>query len=280
MDARLIRNINNYQSNQTNSISKYALSNCKVLFDFLNAKSEFKDTFFVIPEDTFFWISDFEISDLQDFLHIKRYLQKIGELSKANNIRLISNSSLNINYFNSNRNKEFRKLSMLGELFDIMNLSRTFFNEICISFKHCSNNNQVYYADKKDMLHKFSEKFKLLPQSVKKRLTVQNNSSKNFFCTKDLFYGVFINTGVPIEFNSIKHRLHSGGQSEEEAFKLALTTWSSIDMNIDMDFYSKNSKSRMSNFFFKKIKNDNYHCINTLTSYSFDSYGNKTLSSY
>tara|TARA_Y100001980_G_C14555168_1_gene343149 strand:- start:2935 stop:3777 length:843 start_codon:yes stop_codon:yes gene_type:complete len=280
LDARLIRHINNYHSNQTNSISKYALSNCKSLFDSLNAKSEFKDTFFVIPEYTFFWISDFEISDLQDFLQIKRYLQKIGELSKAKNIRLISNSSLNINYFNSNRNKEFRKLSMLGELFDIMNLPRNFFNEICISFKYCSINNQVYYADKKDMLRKFSEKFKLLPQSVTKRLTVQNNSSKDFFCTQDLFYGIFINTGVPIEFNSIKHRLHSGGQSEEEAFKLALITWSSFDRSVDIDFNCKNPKSRMSDFFLKKIKDDNHYCNNRLTSYSLDSYDNKTIPNY
>ena len=280
MDARLIRHINNYHSNQTNSISKYALSNCKSLFDFLNAKSEFKDTFFIIPEDTFFWISDFEISDLQDYLQIKRYLQKIGELSKVKNIRLILNSFVKINYFNSISNKEFRKLSMLGELFDIMNLSRTFFNEICISFKNCSNHNQVYYADKKDILRKFSEKFKLLPQSVTKRLTVQNNSSKDFFCTQDLFYGIFINTGVPIEFNSIKHRLHSGGQSEEEAFKLALTTWSSFDRSVDIDFYSKNSNSRMSDFFLKKIKDDNHHCNNRLTSYSLDSYDNKTIPNY
>ena len=276
----MIRHINNYHSNQTNSISKYALSNCKSLFDSLNAKSEFKDTFFVIPEYTFFWISDFEISDLQDFLQIKRYLQKIGELSKAKNIRLISNSSLNINYFNSNRNKEFRKLSMLGELFDIMNLPRNFFNEICISFKYCSINNQVYYADKKDMLRKFSEKFKLLPQSVTKRLTVQNNSSKDFFCTQDLFYGIFINTGIPIEFNSIKHRLHSGGQSEEEAFKLALITWSSFDRSVDIDFNCKNPKSRMSDFFLKKIKDDNHYCNNRLTSYSLDSYDNKTIPNY
>ena len=243
----MIKSRQSHNLRQSNSTSEDALKKIKGIYDFLILHKELKDTVFTLPEEIFFWASDFEVSDLNDFLQIKTYLQKIGELTKSKNLRLISNFSLKNNFLNGNSNKDIKKLLRLGEIFDIMNLSRTYFNEICISF-HKSN------IDKKDVLHNFSEKFKLLPQSVRKRLTVQNNSSVELFSTKDLFYGIFMKTGIPIKFNSVNHSLNSGGQTEEEAYDLALATWNSNHILTNFKLQKEKSERMISHFFLKNSK--------------------------
>jgi UV DNA damage endonuclease len=81
------------------------------------------------------------------------------------------------------------------------------------------------YGDKKSTLDRFCENFELLGESTKKRLVVENDDSPNEYSVKDLFEGVYKKIGIPVTFDYFHHKFNTGGLTEEEALKLASTTW-------------------------------------------------------
>ena len=73
----------------------------------------------------------------------------------------------------------------------------------------------------------FCENFKKLSANCKKRLTVENDDRASMYSTKDLYEGVFKVIGIPIVFDYHHHKFNTGGQTEQEALELAITTWDS-----------------------------------------------------
>jgi UV DNA damage endonuclease len=66
--------------------------------------------------------------------------------------------------------------------------------------------------------------FKRLSPSVRKRLTLENDDKASMYSVKDLMY-IHKHTGIPIVFDYHHHQFCTGGLTEEEALKLAATTW-------------------------------------------------------
>jgi UV DNA damage endonuclease len=66
----------------------------------------------------------------------------------------------------------------------------------------------------------------MLPDSVKTRLTIENDDKLNMFSVKDLL-AVQSETGIPIVFDYLHHQFCTGGWNEERAFMEALNTWPS-----------------------------------------------------
>jgi UV DNA damage endonuclease len=106
---------------------------------------------------------------------------------------------------------------MHGKIFDMMGLSKTTYNNINI---HCNG----VYGDKQSAMDRFIQNFKKLSPSVRKRLTVENDDKASMYSVKDLMY-IHQNTGIPIVFDYHHHQFCTGGLTEEEALKLAATTW-------------------------------------------------------
>ena len=107
-----------------------------------------------------------------------------------------------------------------GDVFDMMNLSRTPYNKINIHIGGA-------YGDKESAMKRFCENFELLPDSVKSRLTVENDDRASMYSVKDLYYGVYKRIGIPIVFDYHHHKFCSGDMSEQEALEMALSTWPS-----------------------------------------------------
>ena len=63
-----------------------------------------------------------------------------------------------------------------------------------------------------------------LSKSVRNRLTIENDDKASMYSVKDLMY-IYDKTGIPIVFDYHHHKFCTGGLSEEEALKLAATTW-------------------------------------------------------
>ena len=76
-------------------------------------------------------------------------------------------------------------------------------------------------------MERFCKNFELLPESVKSRLTVENDDKASMYSTKELYHGVYKRIGVPIVFDYHHHRFCDGGLSEQEALELAISTWPS-----------------------------------------------------
>ena len=110
-------------------------------------------------------------------------------------------------------------LELHGKIFDMMGLSKTPYNNINI---HCNG----VYGDKQTAMDRFCENFEKLSDSVKSRLTVENDDKASMYSVKDLMY-IHNKIRIPIVFDYHHHQFCTGGLTEEEALKLAVTTWPS-----------------------------------------------------
>jgi UV DNA damage endonuclease len=104
-----------------------------------------------------------------------------------------------------------------GAIMDAMGLSKTAYNKINI---HCNG----VYGDKQSALDRFVSNFAKLSDSVKTRLTIENDDKASMYSVKDLMY-IHEKTGIPIVFDYHHHTFNTGGLSEQEALALAVSTW-------------------------------------------------------
>jgi UV DNA damage endonuclease len=81
------------------------------------------------------------------------------------------------------------------------------------------------YGDKASALDRFCVNFELLPDSVKTRLTVENDDKASMYSVLDLYHGVFKKVQIPIVFDYHHHKFQTGGLDEETALALAGSTW-------------------------------------------------------
>ena len=113
-----------------------------------------------------------------------------------------------------------KDLTIHGDVFDMIGLTRTPYNKINIHLGGA-------YGDKESAMDRFCKNFELLPESVKSRLTVENDDKASMYSTKELYHGIYSRIGVPIVFDYHHHRFCDGGLSEQEALELAISTWPS-----------------------------------------------------
>ena len=104
---------------------------------------------------------------------------------------------------------------------DMMNLSRTPYNKINI---HLGG----VYGDKQSAMDRFCKNFERLPESVQSRLTVENDDKASMYSVKDLYEGIHKRIGIPIVFDYHHFKFNTGGQTEQEALEMALSTWGDI----------------------------------------------------
>jgi len=108
-------------------------------------------------------------------------------------------------------------LELHAKVFDMMGLSKTPYNKINI---HCNG----VYGDKQSAMNRFCKNFKRLSSSVRSRLTVENDDKATMYSVLDLMY-IHQKIGIPIVFDYHHHKFCTGGLTEEEAMKLAASTW-------------------------------------------------------
>ena len=201
--------------------SQLGLDNCKDLFEIIKWNNENGFNFFRITSNLFPWCSEYKLSDMPDYEAICDILSKAGSYTKDNDIRITSHPGP-FNVLTSPHEHVVENcindLSTHGEVFDLMGLSRTPYNKINI---HIGG----VYGDKVSAMKRFCENFQLLPDSVKSRLTVENDDKASMYSVVDLFDGVHQVIGIPIVFDYHHHRFCDGGLSEHSALSLAMSTW-------------------------------------------------------
>ena len=111
-----------------------------------------------------------------------------------------------------------KDLTIHGDEFDMMGLSRTPYNKINIHLGGA-------YGDKEASMKRFVKNFPRVPESVSSRLTLENDDKASMYSVKDLYYGIYKQCGVPIVFDYHHHRFCDGGMSEREALEMAISTW-------------------------------------------------------
>ena len=213
-----------FKSKGINYASELGLDNTKDLFKIIKWNNENGFNFFRITSNLFPWSSEYKLSDMPDYDEIKSILSDVGKYVKDNNMRITSHPGP-FNVLTSPHphvvDNCITDLSIHGEVFDMMGLSRTPYNKINI---HIGG----VYGDKVSAMERFCTNFHRLPNSVKSRLTVENDDKASMYSVVDLYEGVYKVIGIPIVFDYHHHRFNTGGLSEEDALEVAISTWNNI----------------------------------------------------
>ena len=160
--------------------SELTLNNVKDLdkiidWNILNGYDFFRITSGLAP-----WKSEYKWDDLPDIDEIRTWLYSAGVKAKTHNVRITSHPGP-FNVLTSPHEHVVKNcvsdLTDHGDVFDMMNLSRTPYNKINIHIGGA-------YGDKESAMKRFCENFELLPDSVKSRLTVENDDRASMYSVK------------------------------------------------------------------------------------------------
>ena len=200
--------------------SELALENVRDLFEIIkwNVKNGIK--VFRTSSDMFPWASEYNVEDMPDYNKISNILKGCGTYAKQNGLRITSHPGP-FNVLVSPNPKVVQNtitdLELHGKVFDMMGLELSPYNKINI---HCNG----VYGDKIAAMDRFCENFEKLSDSVKKRLTVENDDKASMYSVKDLMY-IHHKIGIPIVFDYHHHQFCTGDLTEQQALILAVSTW-------------------------------------------------------
>ena len=204
-------------------VSELALANSKDVLKILVWNKNNNIKFFRLSSAMVPWGDGLDLTTLKDYNEISTALRKAGDYAKANGIRITSHPGPFVVLTSPKENvveAAIKDLELHGKIFDLLGLSQTPYNKINI---HCNG----VYGDKLSAMDRFCENYLKLSDSVKKRLTVENDDKASMYNVKDLMY-IHNRINIPIVFDYHHHLFNTGDLSEEEALKLAATTWGDI----------------------------------------------------
>ena len=139
--------------------------------------------FFRITSGLAPWKSEYEWTDLKDLKRIQMYLHSAGVKAKTHGVRITSHPGP-FNVLTSPHEHVVENcvgdLTMHGDVFDMLGQTRTHYNKINIHIGGA-------YGDKPKSMERFCKNFERLPDSVKTRLTVDNDDKQTMYSVKELY---------------------------------------------------------------------------------------------
>jgi len=210
-----------FDSKGLDYVSELSLQNVKDLETHIHWNNEHNIKLFRLSSQIFPWMEEYKWSDLKDWEEIILIMNRIGHIATESNQRL----TMHPGPFHclASPNDKVVKRTIIGlnkhsEQFDMMGFEPSNYNKINIHVGGA-------YGDKDAALDRFCKNFELLDNNTKKRLVVENDDSPTEYSVKDLYEGVYKRIGTPVTFDYFHHKFNTGEQTEEEALKLAATTW-------------------------------------------------------
>ena len=202
-------------------VSELALQNVKDLLTIIEWNNENGIKLFRMSSQIFPWVTTYRIQDLKDYNEICILMLKCGTTAMNAGQRLTMHPGP-YNCLASPNPKVVQKTIMElhshAEQMDMLGFAPSHYNKINI---HVGGS----YGDKEATLARFCENFGLLNDSTKRRLVIENDDKPNEFSVQELYDGIYKKIGTPITFDYFHHKFNTGGLTEEEALKLAASTW-------------------------------------------------------
>ena len=210
-----------FQEKGVEYVSELALQNVIDLNHIIKWNEKHNIKFFRMSSEIFPWASEYKWEDLPDIKMIKVWLENAGLLAEEYGQRLTSHPgpfNVLVSPNPSVVENTITDLSIHGDIMDFIGLSRTPYNKINI---HCNG----VYGDKESAMNRFCKNFERLPENVQTRLVVENDDKASMYSVKDLYEGIHKRIGIPITFDYHHYKFNTGGQTEQEALELAMSTW-------------------------------------------------------
>jgi UV DNA damage endonuclease len=204
-----------------NYASELALQNCRDLLPILESNLKNGIYFFRLSSNLFPWASEYEISSLKDFKEISLALKSAGDFAKSHGMRITSHPGP-FNKLCSDSESVVQNtltdLEIHGEVFDLIGLPKNHESKINIHLGGA-------YGEKDLAISRFIKNFSRLTDSVRDRLTIENDDRASLYSTKELVKNLYPHTGIPVVHDQHHHLFCDGGLTQEEAMNLAATTW-------------------------------------------------------
>jgi UV DNA damage endonuclease len=210
-----------FETDGLKAASRVSLLNVKDLLQIVIWNAEHNVRVFRMSSDIFTWNSEYDLQQLPDFDEINYYLQAIGKVAKKSNQRLSTHPGQFNVLASPNEQTVANSIDTLNKVaawLDLMKMPQT---------PYCKINIHVggAYGDKQAALDRFCNNFKKLSLSAQKRLTVENDDKASMYSVKELYEKVYKRINIPIVFDYHHHKFCTGDLSEQQALKLALSTW-------------------------------------------------------
>lgn len=204
--------------------SELALQNCKDLIKILKWNHQNDIHFFRMSSEIFPWASEYQLSDLPDYKEICKALEEAGSFARSVGQRLTCHPGP-FNKLTSPKEhvikNTIRDLEIHGELMDLLGMPRTPWAKLNI---HVG----ATYGDKPFAISNFCRNFEKLPESVKTRLTVENDDKESLYSTAELVDEIHSRIGIPVVHDFHHHLFTNRGMSQKEALGLACKTWGDV----------------------------------------------------
>jgi UV DNA damage endonuclease len=184
-----------------------------------NAQNDIK--LFRISSDIAPWFSEYDFDSLPDAEQIATVLNRTGNFAINNNMRLTMHPGP-YNCLASSKESvienAIKDLSMHGFIMDVLQQPRSHQAVINIHIGGA-------YGDRKLALKTWRNNFNKLPQSVKSRLTVENDDKASMYSTKMLYEEIYQKINVPVVFDSLHFKCGPQDSTYDEAFTMAIDSW-------------------------------------------------------
>tara|TARA_R110000751_G_C13655509_1_gene468554 strand:- start:23 stop:859 length:837 start_codon:yes stop_codon:yes gene_type:complete len=204
--------------------SELSLANVRDLKKIIQWNEDHNIKFYRFSSDIFPWASEYEVEDFPDFEKIAQTMEAAGDLANKYGQRLTTHPGP-FNKLASPKERvvlaTIKDLEVQGRMMDLLKQPRSPRAKINI---HVG----AAYNDKPMALGNFNRNFERLSDAVKTRLTVENDDRKSLYSTHELYKGVYKEIGIPIVFDYHHHKFRNDGETEEEALRLAVSTWNNI----------------------------------------------------
>lgn len=216
--------------------SRLTVENTEILCGIIEWNNRNGISVYRMTSDLIPWASEYELEQLPDWRTIRSNLERAGDLAWKGGQRLSFHPG-QFNCLTSPREHVvqncIRDLRIHGEIMDVMRLPRTREAKINIHLGGA-------FGDKPAAAERWCKNYELLPESVKSRITLENDDKGNCYSVVDL-HGVWQRTGVPIVFDYHHHKFCDGGLSERDALHLAASTWGDVR---PVTHYSESASTR------------------------------------
>ena len=201
-------------------VSELALKNAQDIIKILKWNEQHNIKMFRLSSAVIPWGNSIDIDTLPDIVAITAALKEAGDYAHEHGHRITTHPGPYTVIASPNNTvvvNAIKDLEMHAKVFDLMGLSKTPYNKINIHVNTTADS-------KETAMRRFCDAFWHLSESVRSRLVVENDDKPKQYTVEDLMF-VHKLIGIPITFDYFHHSLNPGNQTEEEALKLAATTW-------------------------------------------------------
>jgi len=202
-------------------VSELAIKNLEDLIKVLNYNLQLGIFVYRMSSEMFPWLTHYDVTKLPNFDRINTLLKNSGDFAKLHGMRLSFHAPPFCVLASQNPDvveKTIDELDKHSQLMDLMGLEASTYYSINV---HVG----VTKPSREEAAERFCINFERLSPNTKKRLTVENDDSKNQFSTQMLKSMIYDRIGIPIVFDYFHHACFSDDLDQKSAFELARHTW-------------------------------------------------------